>query len=330
MEKSNSAHNLTLHINHILQYDKESLIKNPKWGAITFENSRKNIDRVFDIVNFLNVLPYEYLPDAIIDSINLALIDIINEFRKIKTYDIQLSNHIATKDTIIANIDSYAQELLKSTATWIPFLAYQRGDTSKKIDALSASVRDAQGMVETAKTNISQKQKEIDEMTEKARETSAAAVAAVFTKDYQTESAELKTTADNWLNHTKRLGIATIVVAIAFILIDLGSSGISWTRLGTKLTILGFMISGTFWCGRIYKALMHQSTIYKHRALSIQTIQAFKNAAIDDQTKDAVLHEAAKAVFGNTATGYIDQKGSGHEMDFKVIEVVKSFMPKQK
>jgi hypothetical protein len=100
-----------------------------------------------------------------------------------------------------------------------------------------------------------------------------------------------------------------------------------WQKLGTKLAILGILISGTFWCGKIYKALMHQSTVNKHRALGIQTLQAFSAAVEETSMKDAVVLEAARSVFGNVATGYIDNSSST-ESDIKVFEVAKNLIPK--
>lgn len=72
---------------------------------------------------------------------------------------------------------------------------------------------------------------------------------------------------------------------------------------------------------------MHQSTINRHRALSIKTLQAFSAAVEDTSTKDAVVLEATRAVFGNVPTGYIDSKSSP-DSDIKVFEVAKSVLPK--
>lgn len=98
-------------------------------------------------------------------------------------------------------------------------------------------------------------------------------------------------------------------------------------KLSTKLVILALLFSATFWCGRVYKALKHLETINRHRAVSIQTLQAFVRAASENQTKDAVLMEAARAVFGNVPTGYVDSSSSG-DGDVKVVEWVRGLMQK--
>ena len=83
------------------------------------------------------------------------------------------------------------------------------------------------------------------------------------------------------------------------------------------------LFTATLWCGKTFKALKHLSTVNRHRALSLQTFQAFSHAASDDPTKDAVLMEATRAIFGSTPTGYLDAKG-GSESDLKIIEIART------
>lgn len=101
---------------------------------------------------------------------------------------------------------------------------------------------------------------------------------------------------------------------------------IPWMKLTTKFMFLALLISATFWCGRIYKATLHQAAQYRHRALGIQTIQAFVAAAKDPAVKDGVVLEAARAIYGNTGTGLVDENGAGSS-DSRIIEVVKNLMP---
>jgi hypothetical protein len=87
------------------------------------------------------------------------------------------------------------------------------------------------------------------------------------------------------------------------------------------------MLTGTLWCGKCYKALTHLVIVNRHRALGLRTLQAFANAAADAQTKDAVLLEATRSIFGNVPTGYVDV--ANVDSDHKVVEIVRSVMPKQ-
>jgi hypothetical protein len=177
---------------------------------------------------------------------------------------------------------------------------------------------------------ISKKENEIGEIIVKAREASAAVGAAVFTQDFKKESENLKKGSRNWLIAAGGLALATLVIAgLMWYYAEPGlDRGQLFQKLGTKLAILVILITSTIWCGKIYKALMHLSTINGHRALSIQTLQAFVGAVENVQLKDAVVLEASRAIFGNVPTGYIDASNTSSDGDIKLFEIVKNLMPK--
>jgi hypothetical protein len=102
-----------------------------------------------------------------------------------------------------------------------------------------------------------------------------------------------------------------------------------WQKVASKVVILSILLTATLWCGRVYKALMHQSAMNRHRALSLQTFQAFTAAASDLQTKDAVLLEATRAIFAPCATGYVESGTASADSESRVIEIVKSIVPKK-
>lgn len=256
-----------------------------------------------------------------------ALSNIIRVFNQIKGFTIEQGNPQQTRNGLVNEVHISADSFYTAAAPWIPFLAYQKGDVTKNIAALTDAVQEGQSIVDSAKKTIQSRGDEIEQIIEKAREASASAGAAVFTKDFRIEAGDLKGKAEKWLTATIIMaGISIAAAAVMWYWVnDVTNEWQLVQKLGTKFVILGVLISGTFWCGRIYKALMHQSSVYNHRALSVQTLQAFSAGAADTQTKDAVLIEAARAVFGNVPTGYLDPRVSGSEADLKVIEIAKNF-----
>jgi len=172
---------------------------------------------------------------------------------------------------------------------------------------------------------------EMDDIITKAREASAAAGAAVFTQDFNQEATTLSDKATKWLVATAFLGGATLVAAVlTWFWTQAGlDSGQIWQKVVSKFIVLSILLTATLWCGKIYKALMHQSAINRHRALSLQTFQAFSSAASDLQTKDAVLLETTRSIFSQCSTGYMDSTSSSSDSDARVVEIVKSIVPKQ-
>ena len=312
------------------KFEKDQLITRTEWGTISLEEARQDFDRIYEIVNYLEVLPLKLLTIQALDAIKNEISNINTLFDQINKFTIESGNPATQRDQFINQVQAHADSLYTQASPWIPFLAYQKGDVSRNIETLTKSLKEAEGLISSSKENISKKEKEIADIITKAREASVAAGAAVFTEDFKRESSKQEERAKTWLWVTGGLALLTLLVAITmWHFTEPGlDKGQLWQKLGTKLIVLAVLISGTAWCGKIYKALMHQATVNNHRALSIQTLQAFAAAVKDPTMKDAVVLEATRAVFGNTPTGYVENNSSSSNSDIKLFEVAKNIMPK--
>lgn len=324
---------LNQQIERFNEFDKERLIKRSEWGEIDLEEARIDIDRVYDIVNYLAILPTDILTADALTKIHAELNGINDLFDQINQFSISSSGNPGNqRNQFVQQIQAQADSFYTQASPWIPFLAYQKGDVAQNINSLTKAVTDANELITKAEVDITAKGGEISKIIEAAREASAAAGAAVFTKDFQEEAKIKSDSAKGWLKITGLMGVATLISAWVFWGTAKAGldSGHAWQLISTKIVILGVMATGTIWCGRIYKALMHQAAIYRQRSLSIQTLQAFAAAVADPMMKDAVVMEAARSIFGNTATGYIDASPSGSDGDVRLFEVAKNLIPNDK
>lgn len=308
-----------------LAFREKSLESRSEWGSITFKKASPDMKRIFEILAHLSVLPVEYLTDAAVPQIQSEIDHVITIFDRIDKFNIEQQNPTQIRDQIINEIHARTDQLYTVTSPWIPFLAYQKGDIAQNIEKLTLSVTQAQTLVDGAKETIEKRQGEIEHIITKAREASAAAGAAIFTQDFLNEANALEGRAGKWLKATAGLAMSTLLFAAVMWLWPTQDieTPVILQKFGGKLAILVVLFTATLWCGRNYKALMHLSTVNRHRALSIQTLQAFAHAASDDATKDAVLMEATRAIFGSVPTGYLDGRG-GMNQDLKIIEVAKT------
>jgi hypothetical protein len=312
----------------VLAFDKDRLISRPEWGEISLVEARPDFDRIFTVARHLQVLPIEQLPDNVIRQGQAALRGIADLFVRIDKFRIATDpSPQQTRQNYLSQIQSQAEYLFTNTAQWIPFLAYQKGDVARNIEALRTALKDAEQFAADSRQKIEQRAKEIDEIITKAREASAAAGAAVFTQDFQRAADEMNATAGKWLRGTAVTAVLTLLTALGmwhWTEPGLDQSQL-FQKLSTKLVVLAVLFTATVWCGKNYRALKHLATINRHRALSIQTLQAFSAAASDVHTKDAVLLEASRAVFGNVPTGYVE--GGSGDSDVKVVELARNFLP---
>ncbi len=296
------------------------------WGSINFELARKDLELIFSLCNHLKTLPISILPEAIADKIIDAITKAGQTIVKIKQFNIENSNPTSTRDALINEVKSYADNLLNVTKDWIPFLAYQKGDVQKNIDELSNAVDEAKKILASSVTETSNTKKEIDGIIVAAREASASAGVAVFTSDFDGQADNLEGQAATWLKYTTRLAIATVLMAFIFFFLPIEQSATPaqiFQYISSKLVLFIVLIGATIWCGRIYKALKHQVTVNKHRANALKTFQAFVKAGSDDSTRDAVLLETTSSIFSNSPSGYLDKADSSNDSSKRIYEIVK-------
>lgn len=307
-----------------LDYQQHDLVSRAEWGTLSFEEAQHDYDRIFGILGHLVVLPLEQLTDQAIKQIKDQAEAVAETLEKVHTFSIETGNPTQIRSQLVSEVHQKADALYENVTPWIPYLAYARGDVEQNIQALTTSVTEARDLITTAEKEIREKGKSIDKIITAAREASAAAGAAVFTKDFDAESTALTNKAKTWLGASAILAAATIALAVViFFVAEAGlDTGQLVQKSAARLVVLAVLFTGALWCGRVYKALLHQAAINRHRALSLQTFQAFSRAASDDATRDAVLLEATRAVFGSVPTGLLDSDSPGAS-GLQVVEVAR-------
>ena len=330
MATDDKIKSLTTEINNLLAFRDQPLITRPEWGAINFMAAEKDIQRIFSIVQMLEALPLENLADNVTDKVRDSLTRARPYLEKINKFTIEQGNAPQIRSELVQNIRDVTNNILEIVTPWIPFLAYQKGDISENISKLSKAITQANAVLDTTKKDIERKTTEIDGIITKAREASAGAGAAVFTQDFLKESTTLEEKAIPWLRAAAIFGVATIIIAVVtWFWTPAGlDQGQILQKVASKLVALSILLTATIWCGRIYKALRHQAAINKHRALSLQTFQAFSSASPDPQTKSAVLIETTRSIFALRDTGFIET--TTQERDSSIIEIAKSAMDHDK
>lgn len=315
----------------ILQKD---LIRRPQWGEITFEKAEADLQRAKDVITYLNELPIDVLPDSVVTNTINMLNNLLPILTQIDGFTLNSAGAPgAQRDSLSGQLHLQVDSVYNVIGLWIPFLAYKKGDIAENVGKLSKAVAEAQEALNKAKLTVTSKYAEIDEIISAARTASASAGAAVFTDDFLAEAREQEKMAKTWLVAAGLIAVLSIVAAAAMWFFAYKSSPLFTTIqlvqvVAAKLVILSILIGVATWCGGIYKALRHQMTMNKHRALSLRTLQAFSKAASDEQTKNAVLAEACRAVFVGGVTGYLDGKAGVDDSSLKVIEVAKTLSGK--
>lgn len=314
-------------IDSILETPIEQLITSSEWGKINFEDIEEDIQKLYDMLNHLKLLPLNLLPETEIDKILNNLTQPKNYIEQIKKFDIEQADPKGSRNTISTNFRANIDAFYTATHLWIPYLAYQKGDVQQNINQLNRSVQQAADVVEKAKAQIEEKKQEIDSVVQAAKEASASVGVSHFSANFSQEATNLQKSAKYWLWTTIGLAVITLIATIVSYwwlkIPDQSNNAQIVQVLSTKLIIISIFFTSTLWAGKMYRAQMHQMTVNKHRANSLLTFQAFIKASNDNHTRDAVLMETTKSIFTLAPSGYIENDSSGSKQT-NVVEIVKT------
>lgn len=313
-------------IDNCLQTPIDELTKHEDWGTINFEGAKPDLIQFFKILTQYKVLPIEDLLAETISQINQKITDVHTQIERIKGFKIEQNDASGVRDAITVEIKREIDAFFKVAAPWMPYLAFQRGDIDKNIQQFTGAVEEGKKIVAGAKEYVETRKGEIDKIVLATKEAAATTGVAHFTAQFKEESELMATRAKWWLGWTIALVVLTVTAAGIFYYLsaDVALQGYQLTQLIiTKVVILLILFSATVWTGRIYKALKHQESVNKHRANSLKTFQAFVQATNDELTRDAVLIEATRAIFGITNSGYLESQQEDHTPSTQIIEMIK-------
>ena len=183
-------------------------------------------------------------------------------------------------------------------------------------------------LLQEAATHAEERKSEIDAIVVAARAAAGEAGAAEFTHEFRREAEAAEKRGKRWLVPTVISAVFAWGLAVALMFGLLGETPANpWEaiyHLGVRIIAISVLFYAAVWSGRIVLANLHLASVNKHRAVSIQTLQAFHRAAADEAAKDAVVLEAARAVYENVPSGYIARQGGGPGGSARTLEVIKS------
>ena len=326
MASEEQVKNLHTIFQEISDTEIQNLISNEKWGSINFEAAKPDLERLYSLCNHFKTLPINQLPENIAEQIFKAANPIKNTIHKIRQFTIEQSNPSGVRDNYVQEVKNNVDNFYMSAHLYIPYLAYQKGDIQKNIKQLTKSKKEAEQLIVDAKNNVIAKNNEIDEIINAAREASASVGVAHFTADFDAEAKNVEGQADKWLFATIFLAILSLIASIYFLFFipNIETTANAVQYVSSKILILILLITATLWCGNLYKATKHQVAVNKFKSNSLKTFQAFVKATDDNAVRDAVLIETTRAIFSESDTGYISNKGAGAEKSTKIVEIVKS------
>lgn len=305
----------------------DDLLKRAEWGSIDFSAGRPDFERAFALLEPLKTLPLDVLPANALNQINEGVQRITNTIQAIDKFSLNVGSPASERDQALANLKNEADHLFNQVASFIPYLAYHRGDIQRQLAHIDAAVKQANETLSGAVRTLTEKKTELDGILTEARNAAASAGAAVFVQDFESEAEKLNKSACYWLIATSGLaGIGLLTAVASFVwLMPQPDANVTYIVQYTvaKVFSLGVLIAAALWSGSIYRAIKHQATTNRHRANGLKTFQAFLKAASDDLTRNAVLLETTRSIFAVTPTGYLSATETNTDSGLKATDALK-------
>ena len=306
---------------------KEHYIRRPEWGPITFEDIEGDIDTIFWFVEQIGSLPITIVNDNVINQTMSYLLQIEKTFEQIGSFNIVQGDPNSKREGIANSMKAQIRDAISTMGLWIPLLALHADKIQNWNVQMKGDRDDMDKLLRETRAYVEERKSEIDAAAAAVRAAAGEAGAAEFTHEFRRQAEEAEKRGKRWLWPTVISAAAALGLAGALIFGLLGETPSNpWEaiyRLGGRVIAISVLFYAAVWSGRIVLASLHLASVNKHRAVSLQTLQAFHRAAADEAAKDAVVLEAARAVYENVPSGYIARQGGGPGGSARTLEVIK-------
>ena len=317
--------------NAIIARDLDKLLRT----ASTEYNFKEIEQRVRIVIQQVALLAENYDFWSVISEgkrtqINSVIDDMTVQFNEMEAFDAKQSAPWENRNSLIANFNSryngFYDAFIDPLSAYLGTKAYSHELTSE----FGKEAKKELDEIKSAKREISKIQKDVQDAATVAGNVGSAASAASFgdqAKEHQDKTRK-------WFWGLITFGIIASIVAL-FVTIDVlrefrdKSYQSSSEAYAVKLAILAFLFIGVRFIIRNYSAHQHLYIVNKQRANTLSSMESFRNSAITDDSKDAILLAAVSAAYTPQETGFLTTKEGAGSDDSDIIGIVEAAMKRR-
>lgn len=219
-------------------------------------------------------------------------------------------------DDIEARLRSVSADLFAKVA---PVLAFEKINMVKyeeevaNFEEISEELQKTNRELRDLANRTREESREASELLTQAKTIAADSALSAHAERFDQERVRYELLGRKWLRATLALAALTLVAALTPLVIDyysiLVKSGMapflsSWSWITGKILAFSILLTGSVWCGKMYRATLHNSSLNAHRAAALQTFLILAKSAEGSATRDAVLVAATRSIFDIHSTGF--------------------------
>ncbi|MBK8615156.1 MAG: hypothetical protein IPN85_17235 [Flavobacteriales bacterium] len=312
---------------------ERDLIRRDDLGTeFNFERARHVFVEVLDTVRLTRYWDLRLAPHSQLLQIKhrlLELADAINAVQQFKPG--RANNPVNTRDHLATNISSAYDNFYQSLTSGLVSSALI-GTTQEDLKGQAkATLHEVASIREEARDELNKLLVEAQATLATLRETAAESGVTHHATVFSEEARAHDTMATTWLRTIYGTLTITVLCGIGLLFLQLetltgnaDASNMAHVQFTiTKVVLIAACFYALSLAARNYKAHRHNAVMNKHRQNALQTFETFVKASADEQTRNAVLLEAARTIYGNQSTGYLANTGDTDNPS-RVIEIFKA------
>ncbi len=327
-ERKRITNDLIAKIQSLLNIDPISLVRTDTLGsAMDFRDIEKEYEQIQQLYRDLQSINYDDFPINVLADISERANVLLSIFQEIMHFDPNKVNSPQLRKNLVERvIGAYAQQY-SFLSPIISLSLFRRLNLDGYYKKLNEQAEAGSQSFNAIMINLNKKLDDAETILSKIKSAATETAVAKHASYFKEQAIEHKKAARVWLFATGVLGLLTI--AFGGLILYLFSSSKAPMEIQqsiqlsvVKLIIFSVLSTAAIWSSRIYKAHRHNYVISKHRQNALSTFEAFTAAASDEQTKNAVIVQAARSIFSCQPSGYITSSETSEGP--QILEIMRS------
>lgn len=329
-------------------FREKRIVRREKWGSLNFEEIEAEVSGILDLCEDLETMDLALVETRNLQAAKNTIEAVVRTLTQMDRYTLDTGGKDIV-DQIYSRLLNETQQVKSNCISWMGYLAYKRGDVQEKVKEVETAIkklekernrqeeerkeererweRERTEEIDKIRKDGAAKDQELERILAAARQAAVDIGVGGFTEEFQQEAERAERESKRWLVAAIIGSLTTVWFLISsqfltsYMMASLGAT--LWEAIGIKVGVVALMIYASSWCARMYKAVRHQSTTNRHRALSLKTFNAFSQAASSEEAREAILLAAGKCIFEGRSTGLTEERGNMPISTTQIIETAR-------
>lgn len=291
-----------------------------------FEIGSDVFERVWGFIRQINYDSLLVLPEDGLDRVERFLNDTEGAINRIRGFRLSDGNPMQLRDSFLGQLDVSYRDMIREYPAVI-LLTTKAHSADTLTEEYRRMLDSLEKLTEENKKAIEKQELEAEDLLGKMRQASGEVALRSYSGFFLKEAEGAKTAAIVWLVVTV-LPTGFLVGYLVWLVFWWAKAMPDYSMIqaiqagGAKLALFSVGFYLVSWCGRNFKAQWHIYVVNRHRATTLNALEAFANSTKNDSTREAVLIHASSAIFAQVHTGFIPDEADAPTTP-SILEVVR-------